>query len=280
MGSSPNQARQAARVLVCVLAAGSSARMGFPKLLATYPGPDGGGTRLLERACRAALDSRAAQVAVVTGAYAAEMAPFIERLSETCANSERRAAAGPETATGEAAPTREVGPAGPSMPAALLGHRLVTLYNDAWSQGQSSSVGLAARYALAHRFEAVIFMAADQPFVEAAHLDALIAAFENMQAAGPTDAPGSPYALRSRCGEQQGNPCLFPREALPLFETLAGDEGARQLFRSGALVAVPTDIPPVPECDVFCDLDTRKEFMEFSWFAARKAGHRSRGPIG
>ena len=279
MVSSPIPSGWAARVLVCVLAAGSSTRMGFPKLLATYPGPDGAGTRLLERACRAALDSRAAQVAVVTGAYAAEMAPVIERLSGTCASSERRGA-GAGTAAGEDGLVGEVGPAGPSMPAAATEPRLVVLRNDAWSQGQSSSVRLAARHALAHGFDAAIFMAADQPFVEAAHLDALVAAFENMQAAGPADAPGAPYALRSRCGERQGNPCLFPREALPLFETLAGDEGARQLFRSGALLAVPTDIPPVPECDVFCDLDTPEEFMEFARSAAHEAGRRSRGAIG
>lgn len=278
MGSFPKQARQAARVLVCVLAAGSSARMGFPKLLATYPGPDGAGTRLLERACHAALNSRAAQVAVVTGAYATEMAPVIDRLSETRAGSERRGA-GAGTAAGRDGLVREIGPAGSSMPTATE-PRLVVLRNDAWPQGQSSSVRLAARHALARRFDAIIFMAADQPFVEAAHLDALIAAFESLRAAGSADAPGAPYALRSRCGERQGNPCLFPREALPLFEALAGDEGARQLFRSGALLAVPTDIPPVPDADVFCDLDTPEEFMEFAWFAAHEAGRRSRGAIG
>ena len=279
MGSFPKQARQETRVLVCVLAAGSSARMGFPKLLATYPGPDGAGTRLLERACHAALDSRAAQVAVVTGAYAAEMAPVIDRLSGTCASPERRGAVA-GTAAGEDGLVGEVGPAGPSMPAAATELRLVVLRNGAWSQGQSSSVRLAARHALEHEFDAAVFMAADQPFVEAAHLDALVAAFENMQAAGPADSPSAPYALRSRCGERQGNPCLFPREALPLFETLVGDEGARQLFRSGALVPIPTDIPFVPERDVFCDLDTPEEFMKFARSAAHEAGRRSRGAIG
>ena len=91
MGPSPISSGRAARVLVCVLAAGASSRMGFPKLLAAYPGPDGTDTCLLARACRAALGSRAAQVAVVTGAYAGEMAPVLEGLREGFEDSRRHA---------------------------------------------------------------------------------------------------------------------------------------------------------------------------------------------
>lgn len=235
-----------ARVLVCVLAAGASSRMGFPKLLAAYPGADGADTCLLARACRAALDSRATQVAVVTGAYASEMAPVLEGLHEEFEDSRQRI-----EGTGLADSATAPAP------------RLVELRNDAWSQGQATSVRLAAQYALAYDFDAIIFMAADQPFVEAGHLDALIEAFENMRAAEAPEAEAAAFALRSRCGTRQGNPCLFPRETFPLFETLTGDEGARQLFRSGALVAVPADIPPVSGHDVFCDLDTPEEFERF-----------------
>lgn len=246
MGSSPISSERAARVLVCVLAAGASSRMGFPKLLAAYPGPGGADTCLLARACRAALGSRAAQVAVVTGAYAGEMAPVLEGLRG-----------------GLGDPSRHAGGADPADPAHAPEPRLVELRNDAWSQGQASSVRLAEQYALARGFDAVVFMAADQPFVETEHLDALIAAFEQTQAAEPAGAASAPFALRSRCGTRQGNPCLFPREALPLFEALAGDEGARQLFRSGALAAVPADIPADPAHDVFRDLDTPEDFAAF-----------------
>ena len=245
MGSSIPGGREA-RVLVCVLAAGASSRMGFPKLLATFPGPDGADTCLLARACRAALDSRATQVAVVTGAYASEMAPVLEELRGRFEKSHQN-----------------IEEAGPADSASARMPRLVELRNDAWSQGQATSVRLAARYACGNDFDAIIFMAADQPFVEAEHLDALIAAFKQMQGTETTDAAPASFALRSRCGTHQGNPCLFPRETLPLFETLTGDEGARQLFRSGALVAVPADIPPVPGHDVFCDLDTPDEFERF-----------------
>lgn len=248
MGSSPISSERAARILVCVLAAGASSRMGFPKLLAAYPGPDGADTCLLARACRAALGSRAAQVAVVTGAYAGEMAPVLEGLREGFEDSRRHA-----------------GGADLADPARAPEPRLVELRNHAWPQGQASSVRLAARHALERGFDAVVFMAADQPFVTVEHLDALIAAFEQTQAAEPAGAepPPAPFALRSRCGTRQGNPCLFPREALPLFEALAGDEGARQLFRSGALRAVPADIPADPAHDVFRDLDTPEDFAAF-----------------
>ena len=245
MGSSIPGGRET-RVIVCVLAAGASSRMGFPKLLAAFPGPDGADTCLLTRACRAALDSRATQVAVVTGAYADEMAPVLEELCDRFEES-RQCIVGIGLADSAAAPAS----------------RLVELRNDAWSKGQATSVRLAARHARDNDFDAIIFMAADQPFVEAEHLDALIAAFEQMQGTETTDAAPASFALRSRCGTRQGNPCLFPRETLPLFETLTGDEGARQLFRSGALAAVPADIPPVPGHDVFCDLDTPEEFERF-----------------
>ena len=245
MGSSIPSGR-AARVLVCVLAAGASSRMGFPKLLAAFLGSDGAGTCLLTRACRAALDSRATQVAVVTGAYAKEMAPVLEELRGLFEKSHQ-----------------SIEGAGPAGSASARMPHLVELRNDAWSQGQATSVRLAARHARDNDFDAIIFMAADQPFVEAEHLDALIAAFENMRATEAAGAAATPCALRSRCGTSQGNPGLFPRETLPLFDALTGDEGARQLFRSGMLVAVPADIPPVPGHDVFCDLDTPEEFERF-----------------
>ena len=95
--------RQVVRVIVCVLAAGASSRMGFPKLLATFPGPDGADTCLLARACRAALGSRATQVAVVTGAYAGEMEPLLEGLREEFEKS-HQSIAGIELADSAAAP--------------------------------------------------------------------------------------------------------------------------------------------------------------------------------
>lgn len=237
-----SQNRQTSRVLACVLAAGSSSRMGFPKLLEPYLERSGLTTCLLEHACEVALDSRACQVAVVTGAYAGKMTPILE----SCAGFDQLRRL-------EKLGGRDRGTA----------RHLVELRNDAWLQGQATSVRLAARYACDNDFDAIIFMAADQPFVEAEHLDALIAAFEQMQGTEATDAAPASFALRSRCGTHQGNPCLFPRETLPLFETLTDDEGARQLFRSDTLTPIPVDVPCTTGTDPFCDLDTPEEFERF-----------------
>lgn len=242
-----SQNRQTPRVLVCVLAAGSSSRMGFPKLLEPYLEHSGLTTCLLEHACEVALDSRACQVAVVTGAYAGKMTPILE----SCAGFDQLKRL-------EKLGGRDRGTA----------RHLVELRNDAWSQGQATSVRLAARHARDNGFDAIIFMAADQPFVETAHLNALVAAFEvlrhaEVSYARPTETRPAPIALRTRCAGRQGNPCLFSREAFPLLSGITGDEGARQLFRSGTLTPISVDVPCAPGADPFCDLDTPEEFERF-----------------
>lgn len=320
------------RTLVAVLAAGRSARMGFPKLLAPYPDGHGGQTCLLERACTEALASRAAHVAVVGGAYLPQTRALVAACAKMCARSARfpdvasphpgRPAQQAVQRTG--APLRTAGPRlaqstqGPLVTSDTDGplDRLVLLENDAWQQGQSSSVRLAAAHADEHGFDALLVMAADQPFVCARHLDALIAAFEERgaqragepweepdtrraprkaglkpccasAAAGPQDAgckregrgsaddSARPWALRAASGGHQGNPCLFPRQAFSLLATLEGDEGARQLFRSGALAGVPVEMPGggadagSPARDLFCDLDTLEAFERFARQAPR-----------
>ena len=242
-----SQNRQTSRVLACVLAAGSSSRMGFPKLLAPYLEHSGLTTCLLEHVCEVALDSRACQVAVVTGAYAGKMTPILESRAGFDQLKRLEKLGGRDRGTAR---------------------HLVELRNDAWSQGQATSVRLAARYACDNDFDAIIFMAADQPFVEAAHLNALVAAFEALRHAKAshaqlTETRPAPIALRTRCAGRQGNPCLFSREAFPLLSGITGDEGARQLFRSGTLTPIPVDAPCTPGTDPFCDLDTPEEFERF-----------------
>ena len=208
------------RTLVAVLAAGRSARMGFPKLLAPYKA-DGQTTCLLRRAVLAARTSSADEVAVVLGAYGAQA----------------RAELGAWETQDSPRPTgcrKQAREDGTDVP-------LVLLDNDAWETGQASSVGCAARFAEERGFDALVVMAADQPFVEARHLDALIAAFRD---AGERDGAvqEAPHALRACSAGRLGNPCLFPRAAFPLLKNLSGDEGARQLFRGGALTGVPVDV--------------------------------------
>lgn len=236
-GSIPDGAL-APRTLVAILAAGRSARMGFPKLFTPYPDGHGGQTCLLERACTEALASRAARVAVVGGAYLSQARAIVKG----CADDDAR---------------------------------LVLLENDVWETGQASSVRLAASHASEQGFDALLVMAADQPFVCARHLDALVAAFETrVWQAGPGKT-GRPWALRTSSAGRLGNPCLFPRAAFDLLATLEGDEGARQLFRAGALACEPVEMPNDadtangPVRDLFCDLDTPEEFARFSSLAGQ-----------
>lgn len=120
-------------------------------------------------------------------------------------------------------------------------------FNPSWDRGQSTSVRTAARFAAAHGYDLLLVMVADQPYVEAAHLDALLRAY----AAGGVHACVTQDALR------RGNPCLFDRACFPLLEELDGDEGARSMLRAHpelAVRAVPAD------ARVLDDVDTPDEF--------------------
>ena len=120
-------------------------------------------------------------------------------------------------------------------------------HNPAWECGQSTSVRAAARFAAAHGFAALLVMVADQPYLEARHLAALLRA----RAAGDADA----YVAES--GGRRGNPCLFDARCFPLLETLTGDEGARALLRAHPALRVR----PVrfEDADLFDDVDTPRD---------------------
>ncbi|HXF63106.1 MAG TPA: selenium cofactor biosynthesis protein YqeC, partial [Caldilineaceae bacterium] len=111
-----------APLAVVVLAAGQASRMGRAKQLLPVEG-----VSMVRRAVRTALASGSQQVALVTGAYAAEIADEVAN--------EAAAAGGP---------------------------RLTLVHNPEWATGQASSMraGLAA---LAPAVEAVIFLPVDQP---------------------------------------------------------------------------------------------------------------------
>ncbi|OUO90738.1 hypothetical protein B5F40_05990 [Gordonibacter sp. An230] len=115
-------------------------------------------------------------------------------------------------------------------------------YNPSWRSGQSTSVRTAARFTAAHGYDLLLVMVADQPYVEAEHLDALLRAY----AAGGVHACVTQDALR------RGNPCLFDRACFPLIEELDGDEGARSMLRAHpeiAVRAVPADARVLDDVD-------------------------------
>jgi molybdenum cofactor cytidylyltransferase len=95
------------------------------------------------------------------------------------------------------------------------------LFNPQWGEGQSSSVARAASYCEADGFDALILMVADQPFIGADHLNALIEAYRR----------GSMDICVSAVEGRRGNPCLFDARCFSALQELGGDEGARQLLR-------------------------------------------------
>lgn len=120
-------------------------------------------------------------------------------------------------------------------------------FNPSWERGQSTSVRTAARFAAAHGYDLLLVMVADQPYVEASHLDTLLRAY----------AEGGACACVTRGAGRQGNPCLFDRTCFPLLEGLDGDEGARSMLRAHPELGVRA--VPVADARVLDDVDTPDE---------------------
>lgn len=120
-------------------------------------------------------------------------------------------------------------------------------------QGLPQSASLAAGIAAADRLgaEAVMVLLGDMPLVPAAHLKALIAAFDGRMVASTADSGGMPPAIFGRC--------QFPRLA-----ALEGDAGARGLLAGAPLVEAPAQ--------QLLDIDTPAQLA-----AAEALGGRGKG---
>lgn len=120
------------------------------------------------------------------------------------------------------------------------------VYNPNAARGQSTSV-LAGLDALPANAEAALFLLADQPGIDPAVIDALIAAWRESRA--PIAAPRYTGGI--------GNPVLFDRRVFPELMSLQGDAGARPVVRAhreaGDLLLVPIDAPAPPDVDTEAD---------------------------
>jgi len=121
--------------------------------------------------------------------------------------------------------------------AALAGRELIFVHNPEPEAGLSSSLRLGVA-ALGGKVDGAVICLGDMPWVRAAHVEALIAAF----AAG---------AERPICvpinGRKRGNPVLWPARHFAAIAALSGDEGARSLLDAcaGEICYVPVDDPGV-----------------------------------
>jgi molybdenum cofactor cytidylyltransferase len=130
--------------------------------------------------------------------------------------------------------------------AALRDRSVRVVVNEAWAEGQSSSlrVGLEA---LGRGVSAVLFVLGDQPEVSPAVIDALVQRYRE------TLAPVVVPIYRG----QRGNPALFGRALFADLKRLQGDIGGRALFTRAAssMERVAFD-EPLP-----FDIDTPEDYQ-------------------
>lgn len=125
----------------------------------------------------------------------------------------------------------------------LHGEALIIVENEAWSQGQSTSVR-AGLSVVREDIEAAVFLLADMPRVSGETIRRLIERHqETLAAAAPVG------------GGRRGNPVLFDRSLFPGLEALAGDQGGRSLLEDGHWAEVEADPAEFFDVDEPSDLD-------------------------
>jgi len=130
---------------------------------------------------------------------------------------------------------------------ALAGRDVRFAHNRDYARGLSSSVRRGLR-ALDPEIDGALICLGDMPWVRAADLDALIAAFA--RAARPICVP-----VR---GRRRGNPVLWPARHFPELRALQGDAGARGLLRRYAREVVRV---PMRGAGVTRDVDTPADLV-------------------
>jgi CTP:molybdopterin cytidylyltransferase MocA len=93
------------------------------------------------------------------------------------------------------------------------------LWNGGWREGVASSIRAGVRWAAAIDADAAILCPCDQPRLDRAQLDRLIAASE-----------GGARAVASRYQHHPGVPALYPRAIFPALLALRGDHGTRAVL--------------------------------------------------
>ncbi len=210
-----------------ILAAGASTRFGRPKQFEPVAGEP-----LLLRALRVAA-GLPGPVYLVTGAYAEQVLSLLYRLPGSL----------DAALLGIKASPAERAPAG-GLAAALAG-RLHVVHNPHWAQGQASSLHASVR-ALPAQVEAAIWLPVDQPYLDAALLARLAAAWRR----------GADLAAPLADGEVRGAPALFDRSRWPALLQVEGDAGGRAVLRRFAhdVVTVPAEAASLRDIDYPDDL--------------------------
>jgi molybdenum cofactor cytidylyltransferase len=124
----------------------------------------------------------------------------------------------------------------------------IVVTNTRWRQGMAGSVEAGLR-AVPRDAQAVLFLLADQPFVDAAALGRLLRAWRTR--------PGLPAA--AGYSGRVGVPAVIPRRLLRALRGLRGDTGAR------ALLAASTRLTVVELPEAAFDVDLPADLTRLSW---------------
>jgi molybdenum cofactor cytidylyltransferase len=142
--------------------------------------------------------------------------------------------------------------------AALDGLTLRIVENRSAAEGMAASIR-AAVAAADPKADALIVAFADMPEIGAAHLDALMAAFD--------PAEGRAICRAATEDGRAGHPVLFGRRFFEALARLEGDRGARALLEEhGDLV----EVVPTPGAGAAVDLDTPEAWA--AWRLSRQRG--------
>jgi len=143
----------------------------------------------------------------------------------------------------------------PDHPRAALTDGAITAVVPDAAEGMSASIrrGVAA---LPPSLDAVIILPADMPEITTEDIEMLARAFDQR----------SPSVMRGAGSDgQPGHPVLFPQACFGDLQKLCGDQGARNLIKSGKY---PLRLVPLPENHALTDLDTPEAWAR--WRAHQK----------
>ena len=125
---------------------------------------------------------------------------------------------------------------------------LSTRYNDAYAEGQSTSVRTGVELAREAGWEAAVFLLGDMPFVRSETVDRLLDEYRT----------GDGSIVAPRYDDVRGNPVLFDRRHFDALADVEGDRGGRTLvMEHDGVRFVDTDDPGVLR-DVDSEADLRQ----------------------
>ncbi|WP_267387777.1 nucleotidyltransferase family protein [Sphingomonas sp. GC_Shp_3] len=119
-------------------------------------------------------------------------------------------------------------------------HGFEMLFNPRAAEGASTSVALGVAAARTHGCDAVLIALADMPCVTTAHIQRLFDASDNANT-----------VVASSDGVRLSPPALFSAAHFDTLASLSGDQGARDLIRSGRHI--------VTRADELIDIDTEAD---------------------